>query len=92
MIGTGPQLAGAASGPTIPLGFGTPEQIGETMLEDFLIPFEAASHAAADRRGGSGGPGGAAARRSPAESPRTTPTPGAPSSPRRAARGSEENV
>jgi len=32
-----------SDGPTIPLGFGTPEQIGETMLEDFLIPFEAAS-------------------------------------------------
>ena len=32
-----------SEGPTIPLGFGTPEQIGELLLERFLIPFEAAS-------------------------------------------------
>ena len=32
-----------SEGPTIPLGFGSPEQIGELMLERFLIPFEAAS-------------------------------------------------
>ena len=32
-----------SEGPTIPLGFGSPEQIGELMLEKFLIPFEAAS-------------------------------------------------
>jgi NADH-quinone oxidoreductase subunit J len=30
-------------GPTIPLGFGTPEQIGRLFLERFLIAFEAAS-------------------------------------------------
>ena len=32
-----------SEGPTIPLGFGTPEAIGKSLLEDFLIPFEAAS-------------------------------------------------
>ena len=32
-----------SEGPTIQLGFGTPEAIGEALLEDFLIPFEAAS-------------------------------------------------
>ena len=32
-----------SEGPTIQLGFGSPEQIGELMLERFLIPFEAAS-------------------------------------------------
>jgi NADH:ubiquinone oxidoreductase subunit 6 (subunit J) len=31
------------SGPTIPLGFGSPGAIGELMLERFLIAFEAAS-------------------------------------------------
>lgn len=30
-------------GPTIELGFGTPAQIGELLLEDFLVAFEAAS-------------------------------------------------
>jgi NADH-quinone oxidoreductase subunit J len=30
-------------GPTIPDSFGSPEQIGNLLLEDFLIPFEAAS-------------------------------------------------
>ena len=30
-------------GPTIQLGFGSPEAIGKALLEDFLIPFEAAS-------------------------------------------------
>jgi NADH-quinone oxidoreductase subunit J len=30
-------------GPTIPLGFGSPEAIGKLLLEQFLIPFEAAS-------------------------------------------------
>lgn len=30
-------------GPTIPLGFGSPEEIGRLFLERFLIPFEAAS-------------------------------------------------
>jgi NADH:ubiquinone oxidoreductase subunit 6 (subunit J) len=30
-------------GPTIPLGFGSPAQIGELFLERFLIAFEAAS-------------------------------------------------
>ena len=32
-----------SQGPTIPAGFGSPEAIGELMLERFLIPFEAAS-------------------------------------------------
>ena len=32
-----------SEGPTIPLGFGSPEAIGKSLLEDFLIPFEAAS-------------------------------------------------
>ena len=32
-----------SEGPTIQLGFGTPESIGKLLLEDFLIPFEAAS-------------------------------------------------
>lgn len=32
-----------SEGPTIQLGFGTPEAIGKALLEDFLIPFEAAS-------------------------------------------------
>ena len=30
-------------GPTIPLGFGSPSQIGELLLEKFLIAFEASS-------------------------------------------------
>lgn len=32
-----------SEGPTIPLGFGDPAEIGEMLLERFLIPFEAAS-------------------------------------------------
>ncbi|MBA2522289.1 MAG: NADH-quinone oxidoreductase subunit J [Solirubrobacterales bacterium] len=32
-----------SSGPTIDLGFGSPEAIGKLLLERFLIPFEAAS-------------------------------------------------
>jgi NADH:ubiquinone oxidoreductase subunit 6 (subunit J) len=32
-----------SQGPTIPLGFGNPEEVGKLMLEKFLIPFEAAS-------------------------------------------------
>jgi NADH:ubiquinone oxidoreductase subunit 6 (subunit J) len=32
-----------SEGPTIPLGFGNPSDIGEMLLEKFLIPFEAAS-------------------------------------------------
>ena len=31
------------TGPTIPLGFGNPAEVGMLMLEKFLIPFEAAS-------------------------------------------------
>ncbi len=30
-------------GPTIPLGFGSPESIGKLLLERFLVAFEAAS-------------------------------------------------
>ncbi len=30
-------------GPTIPAGFGSPAQVGQTLLERFLVPFEAAS-------------------------------------------------
>jgi NADH-quinone oxidoreductase subunit J len=33
----------SSQGPTIPLGFGSPEAIGRLLLERFLIPFEAAS-------------------------------------------------
>jgi len=32
-----------SEGPTIALGFGSPEEVGKRLLEDFLIPFEAAS-------------------------------------------------
>lgn len=32
-----------SEGPTIALGFGSPEEVGRRLLEDFLIPFEAAS-------------------------------------------------
>lgn len=32
-----------SEGPTIALGFGSPEEIGKRLLEDFLVPFEAAS-------------------------------------------------
>lgn len=32
-----------SEGPTIDLGFGSPEAIGRMLLEDFLIPFEVAS-------------------------------------------------
>ncbi len=40
----GTSLASLGSdGPTIPLGFGSPESIGELMLERFLVAFEAAS-------------------------------------------------
>jgi NADH-quinone oxidoreductase subunit J len=40
----GTALSGLDSeGPTIPLGFGSPESIGELFLERFLIAFEAAS-------------------------------------------------
>ncbi|CAN5170867.1 NADH-quinone oxidoreductase subunit J [soil metagenome] len=42
ILGTGLKSLGG-EGPTIPLGFGSPESIGELMLERFLIAFEAAS-------------------------------------------------
>ena len=42
ILGTGLKAIGE-EGPTIPLGFGSPEAIGTLMLERFLIAFEAAS-------------------------------------------------
>ncbi len=42
ILGTGLKAIGT-EGPTIPLGFGSPEEIGTLMLERFLIAFEAAS-------------------------------------------------
>jgi NADH-quinone oxidoreductase subunit J len=42
ILGTG-LSALDSEGPTLPLGFGTPEQIGNLLLEQFLIVFEAAS-------------------------------------------------
>ena len=42
ILGTGLKSIGD-EGPTIPLGFGSPEEIGTLMLERFLIAFEAAS-------------------------------------------------
>ena len=42
ILGTG-LSALDSEGPTLPLGFGTPEQIGNLLLEHFLIVFEAAS-------------------------------------------------
>ena len=42
VIGTGLSSLGD-EGPTIPLGFGSPEAIGELLLERFLVVFEAAS-------------------------------------------------
>jgi NADH-quinone oxidoreductase subunit J len=42
VLGTGLQAIGT-EGPTVGAGFGTPAQIGELLLERFLIPFEAAS-------------------------------------------------
>jgi NADH:ubiquinone oxidoreductase subunit 6 (subunit J) len=42
ILGTG-LSALDSEGPTLPLGFGTPEQIGTRLLEQFLIVFEAAS-------------------------------------------------
>ena len=42
ILGTGLKAIGD-EGPTIPLGFGSPEAIGTLMLERFLIAFEAAS-------------------------------------------------
>jgi NADH-quinone oxidoreductase subunit J len=42
VLGTGLQAIGT-EGPTIGAGFGAPAQIGELLLERFLIPFEAAS-------------------------------------------------
>jgi NADH:ubiquinone oxidoreductase subunit 6 (subunit J) len=42
VIGTGLKSLDS-EGPTIPAGFGTPAQIGQTLLERFLIAFEAAS-------------------------------------------------
>jgi NADH-quinone oxidoreductase subunit J len=42
IIGTG-LSALDTNGPTLPLGFGTPTQIGNLLLERFLVVFEAAS-------------------------------------------------
>jgi NADH:ubiquinone oxidoreductase subunit 6 (subunit J) len=42
ILGTGLKAIGE-EGPTIPLGFGSPEAIGTLMLERFLVAFEAAS-------------------------------------------------
>ena len=42
ILGTGLKALGD-EGPTIPMGFGSPEAIGTLMLERFLIAFEAAS-------------------------------------------------
>jgi NADH-quinone oxidoreductase subunit J len=42
ILGTGLEALDS-EGPTLPLGFGTPEQIGNLLLERFLIVFEAAS-------------------------------------------------
>lgn len=42
VLGTGLQVIGT-EGPTLDAGFGSPAQIGELLLERFLIPFEAAS-------------------------------------------------
>ena len=42
IIGTG-LSALDTEGPTLPLGFGTPTQIGNLLLERFLVAFEAAS-------------------------------------------------
>ena len=42
ILGTGLKSLGS-EGPTIPLGFGSPEEIGRLLLERFLIAFEAAS-------------------------------------------------
>jgi len=42
ILGTGLKTL-ESEGPVIPAGFGSPEAIGRLLLEDFLIPFEAAS-------------------------------------------------
>ena len=42
ILGTG-LSAVDGEGPTVPAGFGTPEQIGNLLLERFLVAFEAAS-------------------------------------------------
>lgn len=42
ILGTGLKSLGG-DGPTIPLGFGSPESIGRLMLERFLVAFEGAS-------------------------------------------------
>jgi NADH:ubiquinone oxidoreductase subunit 6 (subunit J) len=42
IIGTG-LSALDSNGPTLPLGFGTPTQVGNLLLERFLVVFEAAS-------------------------------------------------
>jgi NADH-quinone oxidoreductase subunit J len=42
IIGTGLSALGS-EGPTLPAGFGTPTQIGNLLLERFLVVFEAAS-------------------------------------------------
>jgi NADH-quinone oxidoreductase subunit J len=42
IIGTGLQALDS-DGPTLPMGFGTPTQIGNLLLERFMVVFEAAS-------------------------------------------------
>jgi NADH:ubiquinone oxidoreductase subunit 6 (subunit J) len=42
VLGTGLKSIDS-QGPTVPLGFGSPESIGRLMLERFLVVFEAAS-------------------------------------------------
>lgn len=42
ILASGLQTLGS-EGPTIDLGFGSPEHVGKRLLEDFLVPFEAAS-------------------------------------------------
>jgi NADH:ubiquinone oxidoreductase subunit 6 (subunit J) len=42
ILGTGLKAI-SSEGPTIPAGFGSPAQIGELLLERFLVAFEAAS-------------------------------------------------
>ena len=42
ILGTGLQALDS-DGPTLPMGFGTPTQIGNLLLERFLVVFEAAS-------------------------------------------------
>jgi NADH-quinone oxidoreductase subunit J len=43
ILASGLQALGT-DGPTVPFGFGGPEQIGRALLTDFLLPFEVASY------------------------------------------------